>query len=88
MVPPNQGSILFQDSSLNMTPRENRNILGYKDPNKILQDVPDREWTLISVVKFSDPDDETGSCGNPYKFAMLMSPEIINLDKTIIIPNW
>ena len=65
MIPPNEGSIPFQDSSLNRTPRENCYISGYEGPNEILQDVPYREQTLVSLVKVSDPDDETGTRGSP-----------------------
>ena len=71
-----------------MTPRENCNISGYKDPNEILQDVPDRARTLLSMVKVLDHDDEIGTCGSPYKFAMLNSPEINHLGKTLISRNW
>ena len=88
MFPPNKGSSLFQDSSLNRTPRENCNISGYKDPNEFLQDFPDRERTFLSLVKGSDPDDETWTRRSPYKFAILNSPEIIHLGKTLIIPSW
>ena len=88
MFPPNQGSSLFQDSSLNMTPREKYYILGYKIPNGILKDVLEREQKLIYVVKVADPDDETGTCGSLYKFAMLNSSEISHLGKTFISPNW
>ena len=56
MIPPNQGSSLSHDSSLNRTPRENCYISGYEGPNEILKDVPNRAWTLLSAVKFSDPD--------------------------------
>ena len=88
MIPPNQGSNLSLDSSLNKTTRENCYILGYEGPNKIAQDVPDRAWILISVVIFSDPQGETVTCGSLYKFAMLNSPEISHLGKTLISPNW
>ena len=88
MILLNQGSILFQDSSLNRTPRENFYISGYKGPNKISQDVPDRARTVISVVKVSYPDDEIGTRGSPYKFAMLNNPEISHLGKTLISTNW
>ena len=88
MIPPNQGSILFHDSSLNRTPRENCYISGYKGPNEILQDSPDREQTLFSVVKFSDPDDEIVTRGNMYKSSMLNSPKIIHVGKPLISPNW
>ena len=87
MIPPNQGSSLFQDSSLNKTPRDNRYISGYEGPNEIYQDVTDKSWTLIYVVKVSNPDDETGTRGSPYKFVMLNSPEIRHLGKNIISPN-
>ena len=88
MIPQNQGSSLFQNSSLNRTPRENYNISRYKDPNAISQDVPDRERTVISVAKGSDPEGETVTCGSPYKLAMLNSPKRSHLGKTIISPNW
>ena len=88
MIPPNQGSSLFQDSSLNMTPRENCYSSGYKGPNEIFQYVLDREHTFIYVVNVSDPDDETMTHGGPYKFAMLNSLEISHLGKTLISPNW
>ena len=39
MIPPNQGSSLFQDSSINLTPGENCYISGYKGPNEIYEDV-------------------------------------------------
>ena len=51
MIPPNQGSNLSQDSSLNKTPRENCYISGYKGPNEISLDFLDREQTVIFVVK-------------------------------------
>ena len=88
MIPPNQGSNLFQDSTLNITHRENCCILGYKGPNDIFQDCTNMEWTVISMVKFSDPDDETRTHGSLYKFAMLNSPERSHLGKTFISPNW
>ena len=62
--------------------------LDLQGPNEISSDFIDRALTLISVVKVSDPDDETGRRGSPYKFAMLNSPEISHLGKTIISPNW
>ena len=88
MFPPNQDSILFQDSSLNKTPRDNCCISGYKNPNSISQDVIDRAQTLIYVVKFSDPEGEIMTCGSPYKFAILNSPERSHLGKTLISPKW
>ena len=88
MIPPNQGSSFSLDSSLNMIPRENCYISGYEDPNEILHDFLDREQTIIFVVKGSYLDDETGTRGSPYKFAMLNSPELSHRGKTIISPNW
>ena len=88
MIPSNQGSNLFQDSSLNRTPRENCYISSYDAPNEIYQDVTNRARTLISLVKCSNPNDEKETPRYPYKFAMLNSPEISHLGKTIISPNW
>ena len=88
MILPNQGSILSHDSSLNMTPRENFYISWYKGPNEIYQYVPDRSRILISMVKILDLEGGTVTCGSPYKFAMLNSPELSHRGKTIISPNW
>ena len=88
MIPPNQGSNLFQDSSPNKTPRENCYISGYECPNEISKDVPDSEKTLIFLVKVSNPEGEIVTCGSLYKFTMLNSPEISHLGKTLISPNW
>ena len=62
--------------------------MGYEGPNEILQDFLDREWTLISMVKISDPEEETVTCGSSYMFVILNSPEISHLGKTNISPNW
>ena len=88
MIPPSKGSKLSQDSALNKWPRENCYISGYKGPNEILQDVLDRAQIVLSVVKFSDAESETMTCGSLYKFSMLNSPEISHLGKTLISPNW
>ena len=88
MLPPNQGSSLFQDSSLNMTPRENCNISRYKGLNKISEDVSKMEWNLIYLIQVLDPKDETVTRGSPYNFAMLNNPEKGHLGKTLISPNW
>ena len=87
MIPPNQDSILFQDSSLNRTPRENCYISGYEGPNEISKDFIDRAWTLISMVKVSDLEGETLTCGSPYDFAVLNNPVTGYLGKMIISPN-
>ena len=88
MIPPNQGSSLSQDSSLNMTPGENCYISGYRGPNVIYQYVIERAQTLRSVVEFLDAKDETMTCVNPYNLPMLNNPETGYLGKMIISPNW
>ena len=42
MIPPRYGSSLFQNSSLNRTPGENRYSLGYLGTNGIHEDVPEK----------------------------------------------
>ena len=88
MIPPNQGSNLSQDSSLNKTHRENCYISNYEIPNENLQDFPDREQTLLYVVKVSELEGQTVTHGSLYKFVMLNSPEISHLGKTLISHNW
>ena len=88
MIPPSHGSSLSEDSVLNRWPRENCYISGYKGPNEISQDVLDRAQTVLSVVKVSDLEGETVTCGSPYNFATLNNPETRNLGKTLIRPNW
>ena len=88
MIPPNKGSSLSLDSSLNRIPRENCYISGYKGSNEIYQDVPNRVRTLIYVVKFLDPEDEIVTCGSLYKFVMPNSPKISDLVDTLISSNW
>ena len=80
VIPPNQGSNPFQDSCLNRTPRENCYISGYK--------VPNGAWTVMYLVKILDLDDETGTRGILYKFAMLNNPKISHLGKFRISPTW
>ena len=92
MIPLIQGSSLSrslsQDSFLNRTPRDNSYISGYEGPNEIYQDSLEREWTILSMVKFSDPEDKIVTCSNPYNFAMMNSIETCHLGKTLISPNW
>ena len=71
-----------------MTPWGNCYISGYEVPNEIFKDVPDMEWNLILVLKFSYPEGEVVTHGSLYKFAMLNSPEIRHLGKTLISPIW
>ena len=88
MIPPNQGSSLFQDSSLNRKPSENFYILGYQSPTEIYQYVTKREHTVHSVLEYLDPEDETMTNGSPYNFSMLNSPETDHIGKKIISTNW
>ena len=69
-------------------PRENCYSLGDKGPNGILEDVPKITWTLISVVRRSDSEDEPATRGMLYNFAVLNSPVTGHLGKMIINPNW
>ena len=62
--------------------------MGYEGRNEISQDVPEREWSVLYVVKISDPEDETVTRGSLYNFPMLNSLEIGHLGKMIISPNW
>ena len=71
-----------------MTPGENSNLLGYKGPNEILEDVLEREMTLISVVQVSDLEDETRTRGSLYNLVVLNSLVTGHLGKMIISPNW
>ena len=88
MIPPSQGSILFQNSSLNRTPRENFYSLGHIGPNGIHKDFPEIKRTLISMVRISEPEDELVTRGMPYNFTVLNSPITGHLGKMIINPNW
>ena len=71
-----------------MTSRENYYILGYRGPNGNPEVVPKRAQNLHSVVRILDLEDETVTCGSPYNFAILNSPEIGHLWKLLISPNW
>ena len=88
MIPPNQGSILSQDSSLNKTPAENCYILGYEGPNEISQALIERAQIVLSVLNISDPKGETTTRGSPYKFSLLNGPAKSHCGKTWISPNW
>ena len=88
MILPSSISILSNDSSPNRTPGETCYISGYEGRNEIYQDVPQRTQTIIFVEKFSYPEDEPVTHGSLYKIALLNSPEIGHLGKTLISPNW
>ena len=87
MIPPSYGSSLFQNSSLDRKPRENRYSLGYLCPNGIPEDVLEKARTILSVVRISDSEDEPVTCGMPYNFVILNSPVTGHLGKRIINPN-
>ena len=63
--------------------------MGYRGPNGITEDVPERERTLILVVLILDLEDEPVTCGMPYNFTVLnYSPVTGHLGKMIINPKW
>ena len=47
--------------------------MGYRGPNGIPKDVPEREQTFILVVQISDSEDEPVTRGIPYNFSVLKS---------------
>ena len=63
-------------------------MLGYRGPNGIPEDVPERAHTLISVVLRSNSEYEQVTHGMPYNFAVLNSPITSHLGKRIINPKW
>ena len=67
---------------------ENCYILGYKGPNEISEDVPEREQNVLSMVHVSDSEYEPVTCGSLYNFPVLNSLVRGHLGKTIISPNW
>ena len=87
MIPPNQGSNLFQNTIINMTPRDNLYISVWEDPNETYQDCADREGTIVFGVIFSYPECETVTRGIMYRFAMLNSPQTSHLGKLSISPT-
>ena len=50
--------------------------------------MPEKTWTLLFDVKFSNPDGEIVTRGILYKFATMNSPERSHLGRNIISPNW
>ena len=60
--------------------------MGYRGPNGIPEDVPERARTVIFVVRISEPEDETVTRGRPYNFVVLNSPVTGHLGKRIINP--
>ena len=63
-------------------------ISGYKGPNYIYEDVPEREWNLIYVLEVSDPEVEIVTRGSLYNFVVLNSLVTGHPTKMIISPNW
>ena len=62
--------------------------MGYRGPNGIPEDVPEKARTVLSVVQISEPEDEPVTRGIPYNFVVLNSPVTGHLGKMIINPNW
>ena len=62
--------------------------MGYRGPNEIPEDVPERARTVLSVVQISEPEYEPVTCGMPYNFTVLNRPVTGHLGKMIIDPNW
>ena len=62
--------------------------MGYRGPNGILEDVPERARTILSMVQILEPEEETVTRGMPYNFVVLNSPVTGHLGKRIINPNW
>ena len=58
--------------------------MGYKGPNEILEDVPERVRTILFVVQISEPEDETVTRGSLYNFVVLNSPVTGYLGKMIM----
>ena len=58
--------------------------LGYRGPNEIPKDVPERAWTIPLVIRRLESEDEPVTCGIPYNFAVLNSPATGHLGKRII----
>ena len=62
--------------------------MGYRGPNEIHEDVPERARHVISLVQISEPEYEPATRGMPYNFIILNSPVTGHLGKMIISPNW
>ena len=62
--------------------------MGYRGPNGITEDVPEKERPVVSFIQISEPEDEPVTCGMPYNFTILNSPVIGHLGKIIVNPNW
>ena len=48
--------------------------MGYKGPNGIPKDVPERAWTVLLVALTADLEYETVTHGNLYNFAIWNNP--------------
>ena len=62
--------------------------MGYKGPNEISEDVPERAQNLVLLVQILDSEYEPMTHGMPYNFIVLNSPVTGHLGKMIINPNW
>ena len=61
--------------------------MGYRGPNGIYENVPERAWPEISFIQISKPEEEPMTRGMPYNFAVLNSPVTGHLGKRIINPK-
>ena len=55
--------------------------MGYRGPNGISEDVPERSRTVLSFFQISHSEDEPATRGMPYNFAVLNSPVTGHLGK-------
>ena len=60
--------------------------MGYRG-NGISEAVLERAWTVLSVVRSSDPEEETMTRGSPYNFTVLNSLVTGHLGKRILNPK-
>ena len=62
--------------------------MGYRGPNGIPEDFPERARTVLSFFRISDSEDELVTRGMPYNFVVLNSLETGHRGKMTISPNW
>ena len=80
--------IRCSEQSCNKSPWENDHKSQLVKPILMKLMVLEQRLDRIAQCKFLDHEDEQGTRGSPYKFPMLNSPEISQLGKTLISPNW
>ena len=82
MIPPIQGSSLFQNSSLNRKLGEICYRLVYRGPNGIPKAVIEREQTVLSLFQILDLEYEIVRRGSSYNFVVWNSPVTGHLGKS------